>query len=129
MTAFLRFLEALCILTVAHVLVRFAHFSRLQRLLSVVPAMRAVSGPQRERVIEETCTAVRRARRYYVTDVKCLPSAATCTCILRLRGLPAQLTIGVRSPPFEAHAWTVLDGAVINDDEAVTSTYSVITRV
>lgn len=129
MKAYVRFLEAICVLTVTHLVVRFTHFSRLQWLITRVPVLWTTPSSDRARVILETGRAVGRAKRFYITDVKCLPSAAACTCLLRIRGIRAQLTIGVRSPPFEAHAWVELDGAIVNDDAGVTGTYSVITRV
>ncbi len=136
MTALLRVLEAFCVMTVAHLMVRFSSLARLQRLLDRVPRLftNATSttpsnAARRSHVVAATARAVGRARRLFPGDVRCLSSAATCTALLRLRGLPAQLVIGVRSPPFEAHARTELDGLVINDDVAVTSTYAVVRSV
>lgn len=116
-------------MAVAHALVRFAHISRLQRLMARISTGWGVHGAQRDAVIAATSLAVRRARRLFPADVKCLAAAATCTCLLRLQDMPAQLVIGVRKHPFEAHAWTELDGQVVNDDVAVTATYVAITTV
>lgn len=116
-------------MTVAHLIVRFAHISRLPRLFALMPTLWTVKSADRQRVICATGLAVQRARRLFLGDAKCLSSAATSTCLLRLRGLPAQMIIGVRRSPFEAHAWTELDGSVINDDVAETSTYQVMTRL
>ncbi len=116
-------------MAVAHALVRFAHISRLQRLMARIPTGWGVHGADRDAVIAATSLAVRRARRLFPADVKCLAAAATCTGLLRLQDMPAQLVIGVRKQPFEAHAWTELDGQVVNDDVAVTATYVAITTV
>lgn len=51
----------------------------------------------------------------------CLERALALWWILRRRRLPAELRIGARlqAGRFEAHAWVQLDGAVLNDDEAL----------
>jgi hypothetical protein len=55
--------------------------------------------------------------------------AATCACLLRLHGLRAELAIGVRRAPFEAHAWTELDGIVVYDDVGIPGHYAVVARI
>jgi hypothetical protein len=57
------------------------------------------------------------ARRLPATFRACLPQAMAACVMLRRRGLPARLVIGVRrepSPrPLEAHAWVESGGRVI----------------
>lgn len=51
----------------------------------------------------------------------CLTRSVTLCCLLRRRGLPATLRVGVRKSEgrLEAHAWVELDGVVVNDRDDV----------
>ncbi len=51
----------------------------------------------------------------------CLERALALWWLLRRQNCPAELRIGARQNAgrFEAHAWVQLDGAVLNDDEAL----------
>lgn len=127
--AIIQFFEAWCALTIAHLLIRFARLQHVLRVLDRVPAMSGVSASEREREIANVRRAVGRARRLFFGDAKCLSASTACAALLRLRGMPARLVIGVRTPPFEAHAWVEVEGVVVNDDAAVTRTYSVLKAV
>lgn len=70
-----------------------------------------------------------RARRLYPAPVACLQRSVACVYLLRRRGVPAALVVGVRTPPFEAHAWAEVDGEVVNDRPGVAREYTVITRL
>jgi Transglutaminase-like superfamily len=61
--------------------------------------------------------AVGSAARF-VPDATCLPQALTAEAILRRRGHPADLRLGVRRGPdgIEAHAWVESYGRVIVGD-------------
>jgi hypothetical protein len=48
--------------------------------------------------------------------------------LMRLRGWPAELVLGVRRMPFAAHAWVEVRGRVVNDDPRVQRQYSVLER-
>lgn len=108
---------------------RLTGFRRLQQLLAAVPVRGGLVAERRRAVIAETRVAVSRARRAHVGPVACLQRSAACVYLLRRRGVPATLVVGVRAAPgFEAHAWAEVDGQVVNDDPAVTAGYTVITR-
>lgn len=101
----------------------------LERLLAVRPAVHPLP-PERHRVaIAETRTALDRARRGQVGHVACLPRAAACALVLRRRGVPADVVIGVRGQPFTAHAWVEVDGRIVDDTAAGSGPYTVIRRV
>ena len=44
-------------------------------------------------------------------------------------GIPAELVLGVRTFPFEAHAWVELDGRVLNDDLDHVGRFLVLDRI
>jgi hypothetical protein len=56
----------------------------------------------------------------------CLRRTMTLTRELRRRGLTSTVRIGVRTVDgaVEAHAWVEVDGVVVNDDPALTETYT-----
>lgn len=74
------------------------------------------------------CAAVDSAAGYYFKRAWCLQRSAATVALLRGRGLPAQLVIGVRRLPFMAHAWVELDGRIVNDDPRLRRTLEVIER-
>lgn len=55
---------------------------------------------------------VRRASRRVPGAGRCLPRALTAAVLLRRRGVSGELLVGVRSRPFAAHAWLLVDGEV-----------------
>lgn len=66
----------------------------------------------------------------HVVPVPCLSRSVALARVLVRRGAPATVRIGVRTVAgrLEAHAWVVLDGRVINDDEATVSQYAPFDR-
>jgi Transglutaminase-like superfamily/Coenzyme PQQ synthesis protein D (PqqD) len=77
-------------------------------------------------IIGRVCTAVERACVWYPKKALCLQRSAVVTCMLRSRGIPARLVVGVRSMPFLAHAWVEVENAVINDWPRVRTFYNSI---
>jgi Transglutaminase-like superfamily/Coenzyme PQQ synthesis protein D (PqqD) len=69
------------------------------------------------------CSSVDRACVWYPKKALCLQRSAVTTCLLRFRGIPARLTIGVRPMPFMAHAWVEVNGSIVNDWTTVKSFY------
>jgi len=43
--------------------------------------------------------------------------------LLRRRGFPAKVVIGVRKIPFLAHAWVELEGQVVGDHDSIRSKF------
>lgn len=72
--------------------------------------------PKPSLVVERTRAAVRTATRYYWRrGLDCLPRSLTIYLLLRRRGVPASLHIGVKRYPFGAHAWVECLGEVLDD--------------
>lgn len=58
----------------------------------------------------------RMAGRYVPTNGSCLRQSLLVWWLLRRKGMPAELRIGVRTQEgFAAHAWVEVDGQPIND--------------
>ncbi len=81
----------------------------------------------------ETCRRVRamvdRAQMYYPKKAMCLQHSAVVTCLLRRRGVPAQMILAAQTVPPKAHAWVEVDGNVVNDFTAVQNAYQVMRRI
>ena len=81
----------------------------------------------------DLCRRVRamvdRAQMYYPQKAMCLQHSAVVTCLLRRRGVPAQMILAAQTLPPKAHAWVEVDGRVVNDFAAVQNTYQVMRRI
>ncbi|MCZ6862921.1 MAG: lasso peptide biosynthesis B2 protein [Alphaproteobacteria bacterium] len=108
------------------VLMRFFSFKRLYKIVSRRCPMAKRYDPNRVRRI---CRGMDRAAGAYFKRAWCLQRSAACVYLLRRRGYRADLVLGVRTFPFEAHAWAELDGKVINDKEGFVRRFLVIDRI
>ena len=97
---------------------RVLGFARVYRLVQSWGARSAGAASQAaERyTVRQALAAVRTATRYYYRRrLDCLPRALTLYLLLRRRGVPATLHIGVKRYPFGAHAWVECLGEVLDD--------------
>lgn len=65
---------------------------------------------------------------FYFKHVMCLQRSAATTLLLRRHGLRAELVIGAQILPFKSHAWTEIDGVVVNDKPYMMDIYRVLER-
>ncbi len=81
----------------------------------------------------EICLRVRsmvdRAQMYYPKKAMCLQHSAVVTCLLRRRGVPAEMILAAQPFPPRAHAWAEVGGEVVNDQNSVKSEYRVLKRI
>lgn len=81
----------------------------------------------------ETCRRVRaavdRAQMFYPKKAMCLQHSAVMTCLLRRRGIPAQMVLAAQEFPVRVHAWAEVDGYVVNDRQNVKSKHREMRRV
>ncbi len=87
------------------------------------------SRPADATVLRRIIDAVDRAASAYPKRAWCLQRSAVCVWLLRRRGIPADLVLGVRTFPFEAHAWAELAGRVINDTTSYIKRLLVLDRI
>ena len=75
----------------------------------------------------EICRRIRamvdRAQMYYPKKAMCLQHSAVVTCLLRRRGVPAQMILAAQEFPAKAHAWVEVDGTVVNENQSVRTKY------
>lgn len=73
--------------------------------------------------------AVDRAQMYYPKKAMCLQHSAVVTCLLRRRGVPAQMVLAAREFPPKAHAWVEVLSEVVNDSADVRNNYRPFRRL
>ena len=75
----------------------------------------------------ETCRRVSmtvdRAQMYYPKKAMCLQHSAVLTCLLRRRGVPAEMILAAQNFPAKAHAWVEVAGTVVNGNQSVRARY------
>jgi hypothetical protein len=75
----------------------------------------------------ETCwrigAAVDRAQMYYPKKAMCLQHSAVLTCLLRRRGVPAEMILAAQHFPAKAHAWVEVAGTVVNGSQSIRTKY------
>lgn len=84
--------------------------------------------PRRQRTGKAVCDAVDLAAVWYPKQVLCLQRSAAMVLLLRRCGIAAQMVIGARTMPFEAHAWVEADGGITGEKPYVSEIYSVLDR-
>jgi len=108
-------------------LLKFGGFQRLIRKVEHWPTTEPCTT---DRAI---CRRVRgmvdRAQMYYPKKAMCLQHSAVVTCLLRRRGVPAQMVVAAQVFPPKAHAWAEVAGEVVNDQSSVKGEYRVLKRV
>jgi hypothetical protein len=117
---------AWCGLLGIDLLLKIAGFERFLRVVRSWPTVGA-----RWQDIETSrriSMAVDRAATHYFKRAWCLQRSATQVCLLRLRGIEAELVIGARKLPFGAHAWVEVGGKIINNHPIVQEQYAVLER-
>ena len=76
----------------------------------------------------EVLRAVDLACAFYFKEVLCLQRSAATACLLRHCGVRAEMVIGVRQMPFQAHAWAEVNGRCVTDRPYIPSTYFELER-
>jgi Transglutaminase-like superfamily/Coenzyme PQQ synthesis protein D (PqqD) len=82
-----------------------------------------------EITIKRIRAAVDRAQMYYPKKAMCLQHSAVTTCLLRRKGVPAEMVLAAIDFPVKAHAWSEANGRVVNDAQSVKTRYRELTRV
>jgi hypothetical protein len=75
------------------------------------------------------CAMVNRAQVYYPKKAMCLQHSAVVTCLLRRKGVPAEMVLAAQEFPPKGHAWVEVEGTVVNDKPSVREIYRTLRRV
>ncbi|WP_286925405.1 MULTISPECIES: lasso peptide biosynthesis B2 protein [Lysinibacillus] len=66
---------------------------------------------------------------WFFGNAQCLHRSLIGFKLIRKKGIPVQLIIGVKKFPFSSHAWLVYEDKVINDVQSVSQSYIEIMRI
>jgi hypothetical protein len=81
------------------------------------------------KLMERVKASVELAQSYYPKKVMCLQNSAVMTCLLRRRGIPAEMVIGAQEFPPVAHSWVEVEGRVVNDKQSRKTEYLELRRI
>jgi hypothetical protein len=74
------------------------------------------------------CSAIDLACIWYWKHVLCLQRSAVAACLLKNKGIPAELVIGAQHVPPSARTRGSKSGRVVNDKSYTQDMYSVLDR-
>lgn len=101
----------------------------LNVLLSELQKRRGPSSIPFDNCVSATVRTLQFTRRAFRQGKKdCLERSLQLAGALRLNGVDATVSIGIRQLPFEAHAWVESDGQVVGDSLDRTATFKVLAR-
>jgi hypothetical protein len=111
---------------IAFDMLRLGHsFPRMHTMVSGWQVAQRIAS---DNLVRQVCQAVNYSCVCYPKRVLCLQRSAVTTCLLRSCGVPAQMVMGAQTLPFKAHAWTEVNGLVVNEPRDVKTIYSVLER-
>lgn len=88
----------------------------LRRTLALVRRLAGGRPARRDAaLLAETTRRLILAAAFYPRRALCLEQSLTLCVLLRRRGIPAELRLGVQRLPFYAHAWVEVDGQPIDE--------------
>jgi transglutaminase-like putative cysteine protease len=106
-------------LVAAALSLRLLGLRRTMALAHRVADRPAPVGRQPVGLIGTTAWRVMRAAAFYPGRAECLEQSLAIFALLRRRGVPVELRLGVQSFPFAAHAWVEYKGRPVNEREEI----------
>lgn len=95
---------------------------RLRRMLELVRrGARPATLAEAQRALDAVLRVSRRCRGEY-----CLQRSVATVLVCRLTGSWPQWRVGVRTQPFQAHAWVVAEGTAVGENPAAIGYFSPI---
>lgn len=79
--------------------------------------------------VERAAYHVAVAATFFPGRAVCLEQSLALYLLLRRRGVPAALRLGVQAYPFYAHAWVEVDGAPVNEDPETVDKFRTLPEV
>ncbi|HEX5888533.1 MAG TPA: lasso peptide biosynthesis B2 protein [Pyrinomonadaceae bacterium] len=120
-------LTAFCGLFAFDLLLRFRGFAALIKKVESWPTFQPHTLDTE--LCRRVCAAVNRAQVYYPKKAMCLQHSAVVTCLLRRKGVPAEMVLAAQEFPPKAHAWVEVAGTVVNDFKQVKTRYRELKRI
>ena len=108
-------------------LLKFAGFQSLVKKVEQWPT--AEPHTTDHQICRRVRLTVDRAQMYYPKKAMCLQHSAVITCLLRRRGVPAQMVLAAQEFPPKAHAWAEVMNHVVSDSPSVKNKYRELRRL
>lgn len=121
-TSFFVMLQAFWLLVRVHRIMKKTGIAGLKR---AVTTKKILQDPQ-QKEMRRLSAAVDAATLLYPKKTYCLAWAATFVLLAQKKGFKSQLTIGVQTNPFYAHAWAEVKDWIIHDDPNLAQSLSII---
>ena len=126
LTLHLTVLAVLLLLLFVDLSLKLGRFNLLYTIVQTWPVSNcSIASQTYEHVLDDIASGL----AIYPKQAQCLQRSAVATCLLRSCGFPAHMVIGCQRHPFLMHAWTELEGKVVNDRPTVRQTHHFIDRV
>lgn len=95
--------------------------------LTLPPTPKSVAPQEEAQIVASVCFL---AARVVPLKTECLERSYMTCSVLRWRGYPSELCVGVRTlPPLQFHAWTEVRAQVVTDWPRLIPEYTVLTRI
>jgi hypothetical protein len=94
---------------------RFLGFARSVGIARRLAQRKRTAPTNTASLVPAVCRRVAMAGVFYPGRARCLEQSLALYVLLRRRGVPANLKLGVQPYPFNAHAWVELDGVALNE--------------
>lgn len=117
-------LRCLFLLMFCDAALRAFGFSRTLRFVRFLAGRRA--GAVSDQLIEQTLHNIVVATALYPGRSKCLEQTVTAYVLLRRRGAPVQIRLGVQPYPFHAHAWVEMNGVPVTESPETVSRFALL---
>jgi hypothetical protein len=111
-------------LMLCDVALRVLGYTRTMRIVRRVAGER--SSRFERQIIEHTLHSILVATAFYPGRSKCLEQSVAGLVLLRRRGVPVEMRLGVQPYPFSAHAWLELDGVPVTESPEVVAHYALL---
>jgi hypothetical protein len=112
------------VLAVCDIALRVLGFARTLRMARWLA--RAQETPDAEQLISAALHNIVIATAFYPGRSKCLEQALALFVLLRRRGAPVNVRLGVQPYPFYAHAWLELHGQPITESPEVIARFALL---
>jgi hypothetical protein len=120
--------SAVCLLICEGAL-RLFGFRTLHAILSGWPTMGSCAPDRIESRVAAIIRAVDKVSPMVALRAYCLSKSAAAVCVMRLYGIGARVSIGVRQFPFAAHAWINVNGVAIKDPLDISEGYAILDQM
>ncbi|WP_405048906.1 lasso peptide biosynthesis B2 protein [Rhizobium rhizogenes] len=108
---------------------RAKKFSKLRIVDQLAALENSSKQPPNNHSVETLCWYYQYLRNLRVRRPLCLEDSLACAFFLRRYITGVSFRIGVKQPPFMAHAWVQVGELIANDTKPVVETYSEILRL